>query len=673
MMTVGPGNEVSATDPAWFFWPAFLATTIVAILVVAWVASRLLGVRRSATATLLSGAVGWLTSIVVSLIITDVPFREANRSEEFGDRVWLFGVVFTLLAAAGVQLVAKPGALARAQSGLVSVPRPIRSLRQRYRRLRRYTEITRIAARHRLAPWLSEGDHTPALAADGAVSAGRRLRLALEEGGGMFVKLGQLLSTRPDVVPPGVVAELARLRDQVAPADPAAVRALLEAELGGPVTDVFAEFDWEPLAAASIGQVYRARLEGGDEVIVKVQRPGIADAVARDIDVLRSLARAAEARTPWAAEYHVVDLAAEFSERLAEELDFRIEARHATDIAANLAGFPAVHVPRVYHEFSTAKVLVMEWLDGVSVGDGDRVDALDLDRRQLADALLRCSLQQMLIDGHFHADPHPGNLLVLADGRLGLIDFGAAGRLDPLQQSALRELMLAVSQRDAAAMREAILAVATLRRDYDDEQLERALARFLARHLSPGTAPSPAMFNELLQLFFTFGIILAPELTTFFRAFVTLEGSLTTLSPGFLAIDGAQQLATEWAGERFTPTALGDLARQEVVSLLPLLRRVPRHVDRIARLVERGQLTSRVRLLSDEHDVRIITTLVNRVVLAFTGGVLGIISVILLGLPGGPLLSSTTSMFQFFGYIGLFLSTVLVLRVLVTVLRDGLN
>jgi len=233
--------------------------------------------------------------------------------------------------------------------------------------------------------------------------------------------------------------------------------------------------------------------------------------------------------------------------------------------------------------------------------------------------------------------------------------------------------MVAVDQRDAAAVREAILAVATVRRDYDDDELERALARFLARHLGPGTAPSPAMFNELLQLFFAFGIALAPELTTFFRAFVTLEGSLTTLSPGFLAIDGAQQLAKEWAGEQFSSAALGDLARQEVVSLLPLLRRLPRHVDRIARLVERGRLTSRVSLFSDDHDVRVITMLVNRIVLAFTGGVLGILSVVLLGMSGGPLLSGTTSLFRFFGYIGLFLSMVLILRVLVSVLRDGLN
>jgi len=151
-------GEVAAADPAWFFWPAFLATTLPAILIIAWVASRLLGVRRSVTATVLAGALGWLAAIMFALVITDIPFRQASRSEEFSNYVWPFSVVFTMLATAGLQLFAKPGALARVQSGLVSVPRPIRALRRKYRRLRRYTEITRIAARHRLSPWLNGSD-----------------------------------------------------------------------------------------------------------------------------------------------------------------------------------------------------------------------------------------------------------------------------------------------------------------------------------------------------------------------------------------------------------------------------------------------------------------------------------------------------------------------------------
>jgi ubiquinone biosynthesis protein len=199
--------------------------------------------------------------------------------------------------------------------------------------------------------------------------------------------------------------------------------------------------------------------------------------------------------------YHVTELAGEFAERLREELDFRQEARNATEIAAGLAGNNEVHVPVVHRELSTARVLVMEWLDGPSVREGDTIQDMGFDRARLANALLRCALKQMLVDGRFHADPHPGNVLVLQSGRLGLIDFGATGRLDALQQASMREMLVAVQQRDAGLLRQAVLEVATLRRRFDDEQLERALARFMAKHLGASAAPSAAMFNDLLQLF----------------------------------------------------------------------------------------------------------------------------------------------------------------------------
>jgi ubiquinone biosynthesis protein len=228
----------------------------------------------------------------------------------------------------------------------------------------------------------------------------------------------------------------------------------------------------------------------------------------------------------------VSELAGEFADRLREELDFRLEARNAGEIAASLRDLPEVCIPAVHQDLSSARVLVIEWLDGVSVREVARIDRLGHDRAKLADALLRRLLRQMLVDGRFHADPHPGNVLVLEGGRLGLIDFGATGRLDPLEQASLRGMLVAVQQRDAGLLRQAVLQVVTLRRHFEEDQLERALARFMARHLGAGAAPSAAMFNDLLQLFFAFGITLPPEFSTYFRALVTLEGTLTTLQPG---------------------------------------------------------------------------------------------------------------------------------------------
>ena len=639
------------------------------VLVLAWLVGRLLGVRRSWTTTLLSGVIGWVGGVALSLAVAS---QRKDMSEGFTRNVWLFSTLGVMSASVWIELLAKPGTLARAQTGLTSIPHPIKAVKRRGRRVSRYAQITRIAIRNGLGPSLGLGRHSE----DGEarqVPFARRLRHSLDECGGMFVKMGQVASTRSDLVSPPVAEELSHLQDHVAPAPPEGVRELLEDELGAPVDEVFAEFDWKPLAAASIGQVHRARLHGGQQVVVKVQRPGIANSVNRDLDVLNELATMVEQRTTWGADYQVSDLADEFAERLREELDFEIEARNASDIAANLDDGSDVRIPAVFHDLTSRRVLVMEWLDGVSVRETDEIDDLGVDRRQLAEDLLRCMLQQMLIDAQYHADPHPGNVMVLRDGRLALIDFGAASRIDPLQQTAIRDVMVGVSQRDPDLLRQAVLQVATLRRDVDDEDLERALARFMTRHLAPGMVPSAAMFNDLLQLFFTFGINLPPELSTFFRALITLEGTLTTLSPGYPVIDRAEAITTEWVRARLAPSSLEELAREELIRMGPLLRRLPRRLDRMANQIERGNFRARVSLFSDPHDEHVVTKLVNRTVLALTGGVVGLIGAILIGISGGPPFAGDTSLYEFFGYFSLFCSVVLIMRVIVAVLHDGVN
>jgi len=662
-----PGTGVSTPD---LFGPGLLVS-LVGILFVAVVAARLLGVRRSLLANLGSGLVGWIAGVALSTLIAR---SQPDPQAGFTRNVWVFSTIFAMSATAWVELLARPGALARAQSGFSRLPRPIRAARRRARRIARYAQISRIAVRHGLGPALGLSHSRPEPQGDAAGSTAPtavRLRLALEEGGGIFVKLGQVLSTRSDLLPASACAELAKLQDEVPPSPPEAMRDVLEAELGRGVDEVFSSFDWAPLGTASIGQAYRARLRSGEDVVVKVQRPGIGEALARDIDVLQELARMVEDRTGWGREYRVRELAAEFVERLRGELDFRAEARSALEISGGLDPAGLVRVPRVHREFSTARILVMEWFDGSSVQRG-----VDLDgerRRQLADALLRSFLQQVLVGGRFHADPHPGNVLLLGGGELGLIDFGAAGQLDPLQQAALRDMLIGVAQRDPGHLRDAVLQVAELRRDLDEGALERALARFTARQLGPGATPSAQMLGELLQLCFTFGLTLPPELSTVFRALGTLEGTLRVIAPGYLAIEAAQRIAGEWVRERASVTALPELAREEVMRLLPVLRRLPYQIDRLATQAQRGQLQARISLFAHERDQYVLTRLVNRAVLAFLGGTVGVLSAVLLVSPGGPTFTGTTTLFQFFGYFGLFCATVLILRVLVAVLRERIN
>lgn len=271
------------------------------------------------------------------------------------------------------------------------------------------------------------------------------------------------------------------------------------------------------------------------------------------------------------------------------------------------------------------------------------------------------------VGGAFHADPRPGNVLVLPDGRLGLLDFGSVGRLDPIEQAALRNLLIAVHRRDAAQLTDAILEIVQIRDPADEDLLQHALAQFMAQHLGPGMVPDAAMFTALFQLLMDFGIVFPPELAAVFRALVTLEGTLNVFAPGFRIVDEARALAAEWLQASLRPDSLQQAATDELLSLLPVLRRLPRRLDRIATAAEQGTLSASVRVLADRRDTRFLAGLVDRAVLAF----LGVMSVLLIGTKAGAAITASLSTLQLFGYLGLFISVVLILRVIVAIARAG--
>ncbi len=641
------------------------------------ITSRLLGVRQPWWRMLLAM---WLGSTV------GAGFAEAVGVQRLGNAGAPLVFFSSILVAAMLFMVAfeilwsRPLAERGARGRRAGVPHPIRAVRRRLARWSRYLQITGIIARYGLGPYLSRRRQPVSLDHPGAARQTQRLwgrvRNALEEAGGAFVKLGQVLSTRPDLLPPDAIAELSSLQDQVAPAPPKAVEALLAEELKASPADVFAKFEPEPLAAASIAQAYRARLTSGEEVVVKVQRPSIREPIARDLDILLSMARTIEKRAAWARSFGVVNLAEGFAEALNEELDFRIEARNIAAVAAALetrqsSARRAVHVPRVFTQFSTSRVLVIEWLDGVSVRDaGPLLEELQLDRGTLARELLRCFLRQIVSQGTFHADPHPGNVMILRDGRLGLLDFGSVGRLDPAQQSALQRLLIGLDRRNPGMLSDALLELAQDHTGVDDVRLERALAHLMAQRLGPEMPVGPELFRDLFALLFEFGLAFPPVIGGVFRALVTLQGTLLLLDPNFHLLEEARGLGEEWMREMVTPTSLRKAATDEALKLIPLLQRLPRRLDRITAAVEQGTLSFNVRLLSDERDARFINRLASRAILAFLGAALGIMAALFLGMPGGPALTSTISVFQVFGYFSLFLSAVLILRVIIAIVRE---
>jgi ubiquinone biosynthesis protein len=643
----------------------FILGATVDVTLLAYGARRLLAERRfSLSRTIVAGLAGQaLTSTIFTALASGWHLGAHERPPAYGVVLgfaalsWACGLLLAMAILVTWQAFIPAG----------TVPPPAawpRSLRSRAARSRRYWQIVRIFTRCGVGPMLARGPRSASLA--------RSLSEALDRSGVVFIKFGQVLSTRRDLLPPEFITELGRLQDRVSPLPWDQIELVLEDELGG--TDMFAGIDPEPLASASIAQVHAATLRTGERVVVKVLRPGVTHLAERDLDIIARLARRTEARAAWARAIGVVALAESFAVALREELDFRVEAANLTAVGAARAEADSgpdragVVIPRSYHDLSTRRVLVMERLDGEALS---KANPAGRDREQLARTLLDFVLRQIVIDGIFHADPHPGNIMLLADGRLGLIDFGAVGRLDSGLRAALQRLLLALNRRDPVALTDALLEVTARPDDLDEQALERSVGALLVRHLATGRQPDATLFVELFRLVTRHELAVPPEFAATFRALSTLEGGLTLLAPRFDIVAEAERFGQAQLAERLGPASLKEVAAEEVVALLPMLRRLPRRVDRIAAAVEGGRLNVNVRVLADERDRKVITGWVQLGVLTILAATAGFMAVALLALKCGPAMTPAIGLYQFLGYCLLVICALLALRVLAAVFRTG--
>lgn len=643
-------------------WFGSAITAVLGTLLLSVIVSRPLQLDFSMSRRLAAGAVAFGTALPIMEAIT--PAAAIATLEPF-PALWfmLLGSMLATLLAMVLLVLAE----VLVPSG--SLPGPIalvRSLPGRRSRAERFAAITRILLRRGLAAYVFTRQRPDLATAEGRARLARSVRAALEDAGVSFVKLGQILATRPDLLPPEFIDELTHLQSRARPVPWSTVVAVIRTELGADPATVFSRIDPEPIATASIAQVHTATLLDGGDVVLKVQRPGIGPVVADDMEILARLARRLERRASWAARLGVVALVEGFAASLREELDFRVERRNLAAIDPGPSA--VVRTPAVYGTYSTARLLVLERIHGRPV-----TEAPPELRPRFAHALLEALLAQIMVGGRFHADPHPGNILYTdtpdGTGQLVWLDLGSVGVLDAGLRASLVRLLVAVDGGDASDVRDVLLEIVDAPDVLDERRLDRDLGRFLARFTAAGAGTDPAVFVDLVRILADHGMTAPPELAAVFRAIGTLDGTLTALDPGFDLVTEARRYATNRLTTGTDPDDLRRRLTTEAVLLLPTLRRLPRRVDRIVGALEAGTLTVRVDPRAG-HLARPATAAVGQLVTSALAAATGLMAALLLTVPTGPEVGPGLALNGLLGYLLLMVASVLGLRALVRSYRS---
>jgi ubiquinone biosynthesis protein len=400
-----------------------------------------------------------------------------------------------------------------------------------------------------------------------------RLRLAMEELGPTFIKLGQLLSTRPDILPDDFIKELSKLQDTVPPVDTATIMGQIEQELGQPVAQLFAEISTEPLAAASIAQVHRGRLQSGEPVVVKVRRPGIGQIIRTDIDILMSLARLVERHLPKGEYYNPTGLVREFRRTISREMSFSREGHTIDRFRENFRNDPSVYIPMVYHDLCGETVLTMEYIDGIKVSDFDRLIAAGYDLKVIAENGANAVLKQVLVHGFFHGDPHPGNIFVLPNNTVCFLDYGMVGRLDRELKIRVAELLSSILDRDVDRMITELVYSGELIEDIRLPELRLALGNFIDDYYEIPLHEINAgkLLTELVELLVQYRIPFSPDLLLLAKALITIEGIGRRLDPEFNMVGHLKPFMARLMMEKSSPANLS----REGAKLLRFSGKIP--------------------------------------------------------------------------------------------------
>lgn len=517
--------------------------------------------------------------------------------------------------------------------------------------LKRYKDITRLFLKYGRAdlaravspdPTLPPDEDAPEL----VTGEPEQLALDLEELGPTFIKLGQILSTRSDLLPQPYLDALSRLQDQIEPFSFAQVEEIVSTELGVRLSKAFSDFDAEPLAAASLGQVHRAALRDGREVAVKVQRPDIRQTILEDLDAFEEIASLLDRHTDMGRRIGFQTLVQEFRRTLLRELDYRREAVNLVTLGQNLKEYPRIIIPQPVEDYSTSRVLTMTFVRGTKVTDLSPLARIDLDGRALAEDLSRAYLDQILVDGFFHADPHPGNLLITPDGRLALLDLGMVARIDPRRQEQLLKLLLAITDGRGHEAADVALQMGTILEGHDEDRFKREVADLVA---SARTAAAEqvqvgrivlAMVRKAAEC----GVRPVPELSTLGKALLHLDEVSRALDPDIDPNETVRRhtdsLLRRHMLKRFSPASM----LSSTLDLYDLMQQMPGRLNMVLDSLANNKLQVKVHAFDESRLMSNLQKIANRIA---AGIVLAALIV------GAALLMQVRTEFTLFGYPGL--------------------
>jgi len=511
-------------------------------------------------------------------------------------------------------------------------------------------------------PWIqdrilsADGQHIPDLKIE------ERVRLALTELGTTFIKLGQMLSTRPDLVGPDMAGELAHLQTDTPADPPATVRATMEAEFGKPPNKLFAHFKEEHFASASIAQVHVARLHSGEHVVVKIQHAGIEDKIMRDLDILGGLAELAEKHSSQLRPYQPEAVVRQFRRTLLRELDFTFERRNLEEFAKNFAQDDTVHFPRAYAPFSTRRVLTMEKLDGILGTHPKALANSGVDLNEFAHRGATMYLEMIFRDSFYHADPHPGNLMLLPGGVVGVLDCGMVGRLDEELAEGLDDMLMAVVNHNSVDLEEALLRVGSAPSATPHDLLRADLTDFIADYVGQSIQDLDlsSALNNLFEIIRRYTITLPPQLSMLLRTLVELEGTAQRLNPEFSLAEVIRPFYNTMVRKRLSVRRILERLKHAYSDWERLAASLPRDMNDVLKRMREGTFSVHL-------DHRHIDPVINRLVLGLMTAALFIGSSLLWSMKAPPTIEDISVV----GGVGYFIAAYLSWRLLRAIKKSG--